>query len=56
MKKLLLALLLTTPFLLRGQVNPQLAEQYYQNGEYEKAVSLYEKLNQQNSGDYYFER
>ncbi len=57
MKKLFFALLLAaTPFILRGQINPQLAEQYFQNGEYEKAVSLYEKLNQQNSGDYYFER
>jgi tetratricopeptide (TPR) repeat protein len=57
MKKLLFALLLAaTPFILRGQVNPQLAEQYFQNGEYEKAVALYEKLNQTNSGDYYFER
>ena len=57
MKKLLFALLLAAmPFILRGQVNSQLAEQYFQNGEYEKAVALYEKLNQQNSGDYYFER
>ena len=57
MKKLFFALMLAaTPFILKGQVNPQLAEQYFQNGEYEKAVSLYEKLNQQNSGDYYFER
>jgi tetratricopeptide (TPR) repeat protein len=56
MKKLLFLFLFAAPFLLRGQVNPQLAEQYFQNGEYEKAVSLYEKLNQQNSGDYYFER
>jgi tetratricopeptide (TPR) repeat protein len=56
MKKLLILFLFAAPFLLRGQVNPQLAEQYFQNGEYEKAVSLYEKLNQQNSGDYYFER
>jgi tetratricopeptide (TPR) repeat protein len=36
--------------------SPQLAEQYFQNGEYEKAVVLYDKLNQQNQGDYFFDR
>jgi tetratricopeptide (TPR) repeat protein len=36
--------------------SPQLAEQYFQNGEYEKAVVLYDKLNQQNQGDIFFER
>ncbi|MEM6316156.1 MAG: tetratricopeptide repeat protein [Bacteroidota bacterium] len=35
----------------------RLAQQYYQNGEYEKAASLYQKLyEQQNYNDYYFER
>jgi tetratricopeptide (TPR) repeat protein len=56
MKKLLLFLLLALPFLLKGQPNPQLAEQYFQNGELEKAAVLYEKLYTQNTGDYYFER
>ena len=56
MKKLLLFLLLTVPLLLKGQPSPQLAEQYFQNGELEKAAVLYEKLYAQNTGDYYFER
>ena len=56
MKKIFIVGLVILPFLLRGQPNPQLAEQYFQNGEFEKAVSLYEKLNQVNAGDYYFER
>ena len=35
----------------------RLAQQYYQNGEYEKAGSLYKKLyEEQNYNDYYFER
>ena len=56
MKKLLLFILLVSPFFLKGQPNPQLAEQYFQNGELEKAAVLYEKLYAQNSGDYYFDR
>ncbi len=56
MKKLLLSLLLALPLMLKGQPNPQLAEQYFQNGELEKAAVLYEKLYAQNTGDYYFER
>jgi tetratricopeptide (TPR) repeat protein len=38
------------------QVSPQLTEQYFQNGEYEKALDGYEKLSQQNQGDYFFDR
>ena len=56
MQKLLLFLLLIVPLLLKGQPNPQLAEQYFQNGELEKAAVLYEKLYAQNAGDYYFDR
>ena len=56
MKKLLLSLLLVVPLMLKGQPNPQLAEQYFQTGELEKAAVLYEKLYAQNAGDYYFER
>ena len=41
---------------LLGQQS-RLAQQYYQNGEYEKAASLYQKLyEEQNYNDYYFER
>lgn len=36
--------------------DPRLANQYYDNGEYEKAASLYEKLYQQDAGDMYFDR
>ncbi len=36
--------------------DPRLANQYYDNGEYEKAAALYEKLYQQNAGDLYFNR
>jgi tetratricopeptide (TPR) repeat protein len=37
--------------------DPNLANQYYQNGEYEKAGSLFEKLYQTNeTSDYYFEK
>ena len=44
------------PILLQGQ-DPKLAQQYYQNGEYEKAGVLYEKLFKQNSkNNYYFNR
>lgn len=56
MKKLLLSLFFALPLLLMGQPNPQLAEQYFQNGELEKAAVLYEKLYANNTGDYYFER
>jgi tetratricopeptide (TPR) repeat protein len=55
-QKLSVFLLLMSVFVLRGQPNPQLAEQYFQNGELEKAASLYEKLLQANGGDFYFER
>ena len=56
MKKFIPILLFILPFVLRGQPNPQLAEQYFQNGELEKAVALYEKLYATNAGDFYFER
>ena len=53
---LLLFFLLNSALLLVGQES-KLAQQYYENGEYEKAASLYNKLyEQQNNNDYYFER
>jgi tetratricopeptide (TPR) repeat protein len=55
MKKLFLFLLFTMPFILSGQ-NQQLAEQYFQTGELEKAAVIYEKLYTQQAGDHYFER
>jgi len=53
---LLLFFLLNSTLFLIGQES-KLAQQYYENGEYEKAASLYNKLyDQQNNNDYYFER
>ena len=41
---------------LSGQ-NARLAQQYFQNGEYEKAAELYQELYQQNgNNDYFFDR
>ena len=49
-------LLLTNLANLSAQ-EPQLAQQYYSNGEYEKAASLYQKLAKQYpSNDFYFNR
>ncbi len=57
MKKLFTIILFALPIFLSAQNNEaRLADYYFQNGELEKAVSLYEKLYQQNTGDYYFER
>jgi tetratricopeptide (TPR) repeat protein len=56
MKQIFLSsILLMLTVALQAQ-SPQLADQYFQNGEYEKAVVLYDKLNQQNQGDYFFDR
>ena len=53
---MLLFFLFVSTFTLNAQKS-RLAQQYYQNGEYEKAASLYEKLyEEQNYNDYYFER
>ena len=54
-KLLLILFLFATTFL--GAQQSRLAQQYYQNGEYTKAASLYQKLyEEQNYNDYYFER
>ena len=51
-----LLFLFVSTFTLSAQQS-RLAQQYYQNGEYEKAASLYQKLyEEQNYNDYYFER
>ena len=40
-----------------SQADPRLAQQYFRDGEYEKASTLYQQLWQNNSGsDYYFDR
>ncbi|MCC7504805.1 MAG: tetratricopeptide repeat protein [Saprospiraceae bacterium] len=56
-----LAALLTVLFALSGSAlaqDPNLANQYYMNGEYEKASVLYAQLTESDRGlsDYYFER
>ena len=57
MKKFIFALFFALPFyVVAQQQDPRLADYYFQNGELEKAATIYEKLYQQNTGDYYFER
>jgi len=36
--------------------NPQLAQQYFVDGEYEKAATLYKQLSAKNASDHYFDR
>ena len=57
MRKLyVLIFFLSVPLLLLAQPT-KLAQQYYQNGEYEKAASLYQKLYEENeNNDYYFNK
>lgn len=50
-----LAIMLLAYMSLQAQ-DPRLAEQYYQNGEYEKAATLYESLYKANNSDQYFGR
>ena len=57
MRYLLLSLFFIFSSILLQAQESRLAEQYYQNGEYEKAGVLYKKLyEEQNYNDYYFER
>lgn len=57
MKKLISILFLLLPLCIVAQPDPRLADYYFQNGELEKASTIYEKLYQQNAGgDYYFDR
>jgi tetratricopeptide (TPR) repeat protein len=58
MKKLAFSIFFHFSFLivLVAQPDPKLAEQYFQNGELEKAAAIFEKLYQGNTGDYFFER
>ncbi len=56
MHRFLIIILLFLTTLLSGQ-EVKLAQQYYSNGEYEKAASLYQKLLSQNeNNEYYFNR
>jgi tetratricopeptide (TPR) repeat protein len=55
-RKFLAFIFLTSSIFLNAQEN-RLALQYFRNGEYEKAASLYEKLyNESDQNEYYFER
>ncbi len=59
MKKLfLLVLVLASATCLRAQpgMDEQLAAQYFQQGDYEKAILYYEKLYKQQPTDYYYEQ
>jgi tetratricopeptide (TPR) repeat protein len=57
MKKLVAILLFILPMLAYAQNNDaRLADYYFQNGELEKAAVIYQKLYENNTGDYYFER
>ncbi|MBK8499746.1 MAG: tetratricopeptide repeat protein [Flavobacteriales bacterium] len=58
MRHLLLALLLLLAAVLRAQpgMDEQLAAQYFQQGEYDKAILYYEKLYKQQPTDYYYEQ
>jgi len=56
MRTILTTLLLVLPFLATSQ-NARLAQQYFLDGEYEKAAILYEQLFEQNEeNEYYFDR
>ena len=53
--RLFLSLLLCASFALSAQTN-QLAQQYFMDGEYEKAAELYNALAQENYNPFYFDR
>lgn len=58
MNRILLTLVVVCTFWAAGfGQNSRLAQQYFQNGEYEKAANLYDKLYQENGrNDFFFER
>jgi len=55
---IILTIAFLTPIFLSAQENDaRLAQQYYQEGEFEKASKYYERLYQKNNrNDYYFNR
>ncbi len=55
MKPILVFLFCAFASILHAQ-DPRLADQYFQTGEYEKAATIYEKLQNTNGGDFYFDR
>ena len=57
MRVLVTFCLLLTGLALQGQANTRLAQQYYQDGEYEKAARLYNELAQlHENNDFFFDR
>lgn len=56
MKKLVLVFILGLSAIFTQAQDARLAQQYYENGEFEKAAVLYEKLYDKTKSDYYFER
>ncbi|MBC8265494.1 MAG: tetratricopeptide repeat protein [Flavobacteriales bacterium] len=54
MKKLLLLCMLVTSVVFAQNNQSQLAYQYYQNGEYDKAILLYKELNKKNISTAYY--
>lgn len=55
MRILIILLLFTIPTITNSQ-SLKLAQQYYRDGEYEKAGTVYKKLFDKNKSDYYFEK
>lgn len=56
MKKLLFVIGFVLGAVFLSAQDARLAQQYFQNGEFEKASVLYDKLYQRTKSDYYFER
>ena len=55
--RLLLTILFILPFLLFSQgTDHQLAEHYFSEGEFDKALTYYQKLYEQNDNKFYFDR
>ena len=54
---LILGFVITSSSVMQGQSDPRLAEQYFRNGEYEKASVIFQKIYEKTpSRDYYFDR
>ena len=55
MKYFILTLLLVSGIALQAQ-DVRLAQQYFQNGEYEKAAEIFKSLSESSNNDFYFQR
>ena len=54
MKRILLLCMLLSAFVVAQNNQGQLAYQYYQSGEYQKAITLYQELNKKSVSAAYF--